>query len=74
MPSTEKSLVPLGDPLLAEIVRLVQDSPVTPISKARALARAGKIGEMYLGVLGGDGALQRAFSSSSEELPSPERG
>jgi hypothetical protein len=63
--------IDLGDDLLMEIIRMVQKSPIPPVRKVKALIRAGKIGEMYLGVLGGDGALQKAFTSSDERRLSP---
>jgi hypothetical protein len=56
-----------GDELVLEIIQLVQKSPLPAIRKVKALMRAGKVGEMYLGVLGGDGALQKAFTASSED-------
>jgi hypothetical protein len=47
-----------------EIIRLVQKSPVAPIRKVRALIRAGKVGEMYLGIHSNEqDMLERAFNS-----------
>jgi hypothetical protein len=59
-----------GDDLVSEIIQLVQKSPLPAIRKVKALVRAGKVGEMYLGICGGDGALQKAFTSSGETDPS----
>ncbi|MGA2990095.1 MAG: hypothetical protein ABSD88_06430 [Candidatus Korobacteraceae bacterium] len=64
--------IDLGDELLAEIIRVVQSSPVPADRKVKTLIRAGRIGEMYLGQLGGDGSLSRAFTSSEDAPLSPE--
>jgi len=56
----ENRSLDLGDLLLANIFRLVRQSDYPVCAKAKSLVRAGKIGEMYLGVLAddaGDNAL-----------------
>jgi hypothetical protein len=60
--------VNLGDELLAQIMNLVRDSPLPAHRKIKALARAGKIGEMFLGQLAdecGDVALGSTLASAS---------
>lgn len=55
-----KTVIDLGDELLAEILKIVRVSPLPVHRKAKSLVRAGKIGEMYLGALAdecGDAAL-----------------
>ena len=67
-PEGSKTGIDLGDELLAQIIRLVQNSPLPALAKARSLIRAGKMAEAFCGH--GDGALERAFTFSmrNEEL------
>jgi hypothetical protein len=57
--------VNLGDELLAQIVELVRSSPLPVHRKLKALVRAGKIGEMYLGPLADESADRSLMSASS---------
>jgi hypothetical protein len=60
--------IDLGDELLAQIIEVVQKSPLPVHRKLKALVRAGKIGEMNLGQFS-DECSEAAFSCS-ERAPS----
>jgi hypothetical protein len=64
-----KRKIDLGDELLCEIVELVRCSGLETHKKAKTLARAGKIGEMYLGMLGGDDSAELALGSVTQLSP-----
>jgi hypothetical protein len=62
--------IDLGDELLAEIVKVVQNSDLPVHRKIKSLLRAGKIGEMYVGVMSdecGDTAFTSPDSSASPD-------
>jgi hypothetical protein len=59
-----ETVVNLGDELLAQIIGLVRSSPLPTHRKIKALVRAGKVGEMYLGTLADDCAGPALMSSS----------
>jgi hypothetical protein len=69
--ASKKSCIDLGDELLAEIVEVVRRSARDEPDKAKSLVRAGKIGEMYLGMLANND-LYEALSCPSPSPPSPE--
>jgi hypothetical protein len=59
-----ETVVDVGDELLAQIISVVRSSPLPVHRKLKSLARAGKIGEMYLGQYA-DECADRAFTSAS---------
>jgi hypothetical protein len=63
--------VDLGDDLLAEILDTVRRSGAEDHRKVKALVRAGKIGEMYLGALADDCSYAALSPSSARETVSP---
>jgi len=63
--------VDLGDELLAEILETVRRSGAEDHRKVKALVRAGKIGEMYLGALADDCSYAALSPSSALDAVSP---
>lgn len=63
--------IDLGDELLAQIIETVRRSNVEDHRKIKALVRAGKIGEMYLGALADDCSYVALGSSLESEAASP---
>lgn len=63
--------VDLGDELLAEIMETVRRSGAEDHRKVKALVRAGKIGEMYLGALADDCSYAALSPNSALETASP---
>ncbi len=66
-----KTAIDLGDELLAEIIEIVRRSDVEHHRKVKALVRAGKIGEMYLGALADDCSYVALSPSLELETVSP---
>lgn len=66
----QDSGIDLGDELLVKIIAVTRAHEADFVCKAKSLVRAGKIGEMYLGVLADD-CGERALATPDSPQSSP---